>query len=93
MVHAQEMEMANEIVLAEVNADELNRIGTMLAMSGYFETAREKDIAIAPMCVKVMAGRELGFGPFASVTGIAVIKGNPAPSSHPNLTMQTTEPR
>ena len=53
--------MVNEMVLAsEVNVDELNRIGTMLAMSGYFETAREKDIAIAQMCVKVMAGRELG---------------------------------
>ena len=75
--------MVNEMVLAsEVNVDELNRIGTMLAMSGYFETAREKDIAIAQMCVKVMAGRELGFGPFASVNGIHVIKGKPAVSAN-----------
>jgi hypothetical protein len=29
------------------------------------------------MCVKVLAGRELGFGPFASVNGIHVIKGKP----------------
>ena len=34
-------------------------------MSGYFDTPREQNIAVAQMCVKVMAGRELGFGPFA----------------------------
>ena len=71
--------MANEMVLAsDVNVDELKRIGTMLALSGYFETAQNRDVAVAQMCVKVMAGKELGFGPFASVNGIHVIKGKPS---------------
>ena len=71
--------MANDLVLAsEVNVDELKRIGTMLALSGYFETAQNRDVAVAQMCVKVMAGKELGFGPFASVNGIHVIKGKPS---------------
>ena len=75
--------MANEMVLAsDVNVDELKRIGTMLALSGYFETAQARDVAVAQMCVKVMAGRELGFGPFASVNGIHVIKGKPAVSAN-----------
>lgn len=75
--------MANEMVLAsDVNVDELKRLGTMLAMSGYFDTPREQNIAVAQMCVKVMAGRELGFGPFASVNGIHVIKGKPAVSAN-----------
>lgn len=75
--------MANELVKAsDVNVDELKRLGMMLATSGYFETAQNRDVAVAQMCVKVMAGRELGFGPFASVNGIHVIKGKPAVSAN-----------
>ena len=75
--------MSNDIVKAsEVNIDELKRLGIMLATSGYFETAGNRDAAIAQMCVKVLAGRELGFGPFASVNGIHVIKGKPAISAN-----------
>lgn len=75
--------MSNDLVKAsDVNIDELKRLGTMLATSGYFETAGNRDTAIAQMCVKVLAGRELGFGPFASVNGIHVIKGKPAVSAN-----------
>lgn len=62
----------------EVNVDDLGRLGKMLAMSGYFDTQRgDMNVAIAQMCTKVLAGRELGFGPFASANGIHIIKGKP----------------
>jgi hypothetical protein len=76
--------MANEIVKANdmPDIDELKRLGIMLATSGYFEANAKADVAVAQMCVKVLAGRELGFGPFASVNGIHVIKGKPAVSAN-----------
>ena len=75
--------MSNDLVKAsDVNIDELKRLGIMLATSGYFEANAKADVAVAQMCVKVLAGRELGFGPFASVNGIHVIKGKPAVSAN-----------
>jgi len=75
--------MSNDLVLAaDVNVDELGRIGKMLAVSGYFDQDRNIDRAIAQMAVKVMAGRELGYGPFASANGIHIIKGKPAVSAN-----------
>lgn len=76
--------MANEIIRANdvPDIDELKRLGIMLATSGYFEANAKADVAVAQMCVKVLAGRELGFGPFASVNGIHVIKGKPAVSAN-----------
>ena len=56
------------------NVDDLSRIGKMMAISGYFEDARDA----AKAAVKVSAGMEMGFGPFASMTGIHIIKGKPA---------------
>lgn len=47
------------------------QLGQAMAQSGYF--ADSKDAAQA--VVKILAGRELGFGPVASMTGINVIKG------------------
>jgi hypothetical protein len=46
-------------------------LGTVLAKSGYFNDARDAAQAV----VKVLAGREMGFGPVASMTGINIIKG------------------
>ena len=76
--------MANEIIRANdvPDIDELKRLGIMLATSGYFEANAKTDVAVAQMCVKVLAGRELGFGPFASVNGIHVVKGKPAVSAN-----------
>lgn len=47
------------------------RLGQLLAASGYFEDARDAAQAV----VKVLAGMELGFGPVASMTGIYIVKG------------------
>lgn len=54
--------------------DEIMTIGPILAESGYFTDAAKANQAI----VKVLAGREIGIGPVASMTGIHVIKGKPA---------------
>jgi hypothetical protein len=49
----------------------LSEIGTVLVKSGFFTDARDSSQAI----VKIMAGRELGFGPIASMTGVYIVKG------------------
>lgn len=50
------------------------QLGGVLAKSGYFAEAREAAQAV----VKVLAGREMGFGPIASMTGVHIIKGKPS---------------
>lgn len=45
-------------------------LGQTLAKSGYFKDARDASQAI----VKVLAGRELGISPIASMTGIFIVK-------------------
>ena len=65
----------NSIVVATQTAEvDLFRLGGVLSQSGYFADARQAAQAI----VKVLAGRELGFGPIASMTGIHIIQGRPA---------------
>jgi len=54
--------------------DDLARLADMFARSGYFTDAKDA----AQIGVKVLAGREMGFGPFASVNGVHVIQGKPA---------------
>lgn len=54
--------------------DDLARLSEMFAKSGYFKDARDA----AQVGVKVLAGREMGFGPFASVNGVHIIQGKPA---------------
>ena len=49
----------------------LGQLGDMLAKSGYFTDARDA----AQCVVKVLAGKELGFGPVASMTGVYIVKG------------------
>lgn len=49
--------------------DETLRIANVFARSGFFNDASD----VAKACVKIMAGREIGFGPFASMNGVYVI--------------------
>ena len=53
------------------NFDNIMRIGTLLAQSGFFADSR----GAAQAVTKMMAGAEIGFGPIASMTGINVIQG------------------
>lgn len=48
-------------------------VSRMLADSGYFQDAKDA----AQAFVKVLAGKEIGFPSFASMTGIHIIKGKP----------------
>ena len=57
---------------------EVMTVGEVMAKSGLFNDARQTAQAV----VKVLAGQELGFGPFASMTGISIIGGKPAISSN-----------
>lgn len=61
-----------------VDVVELQELGRLLATSGYFADARE----MAQAAVKVMAGRELGVPPVASMMGINIIKGKVAMGAH-----------
>ncbi len=56
----------------------LAELGRVLSSSGFFADARDANQAI----VKVLAGRELGIPPVASMTGIHVIKGRPSLSAN-----------
>lgn len=47
------------------------QLGEVLKASGYFQDVREASQAI----VKVLAGREMGIGPIAAMTGIYIVKG------------------
>ena len=49
-------------------------LGSVLVKSGYFNDARDASQAV----VKVLAGREMGFGPIASMQGIHIIQGKPS---------------
>lgn len=49
------------------------RIGKVMAESGFFKDSRDTAQAIA----KVLAGRELGIGPFSAMNGIHLIQGKP----------------
>jgi hypothetical protein len=53
-------------------------LGKVLASSGYFADAK----SISQAVVKVLAGRELGLAPVASMSGINIIQGRPALSAN-----------
>lgn len=54
--------------------DDAERAAAAMSKSGYFQDAAQAAQAV----VKILAGQELGFGPFASMTGIHIIQGRPA---------------
>jgi hypothetical protein len=71
----------NTTALATIQSDEfdtIQRTGRMLAASGYFGATGNETTAIAQMATKILAGREMGFGPFASVNGVHIIQGRPS---------------
>ena len=56
------------------NFHDVENVAKAMAGSGFFQDSKQASQAI----VKVLAGHELGFGPFASMTGIHIIQGKPA---------------
>ncbi len=64
---------------AAVNSfSDVQRIAEMFALSNYFDAKGTTPVAVAQLVTKIMVGRELGYGPFASVNGIHVIQGRTA---------------
>lgn len=61
---------------------ELTGIARLLAASGYFDAKGTAEQAVAQLATKILAGREMGLGPFAAVQGIHVIQGRPALSAN-----------
>ena len=83
----------NEIVPVRPNViqtfDDVTRVSTAMAASGYFSDSKQAAQAI----VKVMAGHELGIGPFASMTGIHIIQGKPAIGANILAALVKNDPR
>ena len=76
--------MSTAIVRHEVSTiDDLQRVARLLATSNYFDAkAAGGETAIAQIATKILAGAEMGYGPFASVQGIHVIQGKPVISAN-----------
>lgn len=72
----------NDIMPRQNDLAELTGIARLLAASGYFDAKGSSEMAIAQVATKIMAGREMGLGPFAAVQGIHVIQGRPALSAN-----------
>lgn len=56
------------------NYADLENVAKAMVSSGYFTDSTKVSQAI----VKIMAGREIGLGPFSSMNGIHIIQGKPA---------------
>lgn len=54
--------------------DDAERAARAMAGSGFFQDSKSAAQAV----VKILAGAELGFGPFASMTGVNIIQNRPA---------------
>jgi len=64
--------MSNELVQHQsMNLSDTMELGKAMAASGFFADSRDAAQAV----VKILAGRELGFGAVASMTGVNIIKG------------------
>lgn len=62
------------MVRSEMSLQDTMTLGKTLADSGFFSDTGQAAQAV----VKILAGREMGFGPIASMTGISVIQGKVA---------------
>lgn len=65
-------------VIQKEELDTIQRAAKLLAVSGYFDGKGDNPQAIAMLAAKIMAGREMGFGPFASANGVHIIQGRPS---------------
>lgn len=64
------------------SVDDLARLARIFAASGLFGRAGNQDTQIAECAIRLMAGMEAGFSPFASATGVHIINGRPAFSAN-----------
>lgn len=77
------------------NATELDlmgRIAKLMVASGFFGSDKTGDPA-SQMGVAMLAGREMGLGPFASIQGIHIVHGKPQMSANLLATKVASHPR
>ena len=70
------------LALTVSSVDDLARLARVFASSGLFGRGSNQETAIAECAVRLMAGMEAGFSPFASAVGVHVINGRPAFSAN-----------
>lgn len=73
--------------------EEIQRISRILAVTSYFAAKGDSPLAVAQIATQILAGREMGFGPFASVQGIHIINGKPALSANLMASAVKNSPR
>jgi hypothetical protein len=64
------------------SVDDLARLARVFAASGLFGRAGNQETQVAECAIRLMAGMEAGFSPFASATGVHIINGKPAFSAN-----------
>jgi len=64
------------------SVDDLARLARVFAASGLFGRNGNQETQVAECAIRLMAGMEAGFSPFASATGVHIIEGKPAFSSN-----------
>jgi hypothetical protein len=64
------------------SVDDLARLAKVFAASGLFGKSGNQETQVAECAIRLMAGMEAGFSPFASATGIHIINGRPAFSAN-----------
>jgi len=64
------------------SVDDLVRLARVFAASGLFGRAGNQETQVAECAIRLMAGMEAAFSPFASATGIHIINGKPAFSAN-----------
>jgi len=74
---SKELAVINQQDLIQTYQD-IEVIAKAMVSSGYFADSKSVSQAV----VKILAGREIGFGPFASMNGVRIIKGNPTLSGN-----------
>ena len=72
-----------------VKFEDTMNIAKAMASSGFFQDSADASKAI----VKILAGQEIGIGPFASMTGIHIIKGKPVMGANVVATIIENDPR
>ena len=73
---------SSSLSLQVQSVDDLARLARVFAASGLFGRAGNQDTQVAECAIRLMAGMEAGFSPFASATGVHIINGRPAFSAN-----------
>lgn len=66
--------MTNQMAVYQENSMSIESMGNVFVKSGFFADTRDQAQAI----VKILAGKELGISPIASMTGVYIVKGKPS---------------